>query len=149
MRNFRQGSNRDGFSMENRSGGNRFNRKSRGFKGRRSGGREGFRDRNSGSFERRSPEMHDVTCDKCGKRCQVPFRPSGDKPVFCSECFRQNEGSDSNFSSRNQDKSPQSGISSEQLNKINAKLDKIIQILQDLEMVEENDSDDKEDSEED
>jgi CxxC-x17-CxxC domain-containing protein len=30
-------------------------------------------------------------CSECGVDCQVPFRPSGDKPVLCSDCFR-NEG---------------------------------------------------------
>lgn len=32
-------------------------------------------------------EMFDVICDECGKRCKVPFKPTWDKPVFCSECF--------------------------------------------------------------
>lgn len=32
-------------------------------------------------------EMHDVVCAQCGKNTQVPFRPSGDRPVYCSDCF--------------------------------------------------------------
>ncbi len=32
-------------------------------------------------------EMHDVVCARCGKDTQVPFRPSGDRPVYCSDCF--------------------------------------------------------------
>lgn len=104
----------------------------------------GFRDRPSDRFGgrsrgfgrdsgRRSPEMHNVICDKCGKQCQVPFKPTGDKPVFCSECFKQSNGS------RNRDR--QSGISSEQFNQLNAKIDKIIEILQDLEIdIEEDNS---------
>jgi len=35
-------------------------------------------------------EMYDVTCAACGKETQVPFRPSGDRPVYCSDCFSQN-----------------------------------------------------------
>lgn len=35
-----------------------------------------------------SREMHDVTCDSCGKQTQVPFKPRGDRPVYCSDCFR-------------------------------------------------------------
>ncbi len=31
--------------------------------------------------------MHDAVCGKCGKRCQVPFRPTGERPVYCSDCF--------------------------------------------------------------
>jgi CxxC-x17-CxxC domain-containing protein len=32
-------------------------------------------------------EMHDAVCAQCGKDTQVPFRPSGDRPVYCSDCF--------------------------------------------------------------
>jgi CxxC-x17-CxxC domain-containing protein len=35
-----------------------------------------------------SRQMHDVTCDKCGKQTRVPFRPTGKKPVYCKECFQ-------------------------------------------------------------
>ena len=34
-------------------------------------------------------EMHAVTCDRCGIRTEVPFRPSGGKPVYCRSCFRR------------------------------------------------------------
>lgn len=37
-------------------------------------------------------EMHPATCAECGKETQVPFRPSGDRPVYCSDCFRSNSG---------------------------------------------------------
>lgn len=43
-----------------------------------------------------SREMHDATCSACGKNCQVPFVPSGEKPVYCSDCFQgQRSGSSS------------------------------------------------------
>lgn len=32
-------------------------------------------------------EMFSATCSDCGKNCNVPFRPSSEKPVYCSECF--------------------------------------------------------------
>ncbi|MDD4382252.1 MAG: hypothetical protein PHE21_02825 [Candidatus Dojkabacteria bacterium] len=48
-------------------------------------------DRYSGRRSDR-PTMHDAICDKCGKACKVPFRPSGDKPIFCSQCFEQEGG---------------------------------------------------------
>ena len=32
-------------------------------------------------------EMFSATCSDCGKSCNVPFRPSSEKPVYCSECF--------------------------------------------------------------
>ncbi|HEX2949625.1 MAG TPA: zinc-ribbon domain containing protein [Armatimonadota bacterium] len=33
-------------------------------------------------------EMFTTTCSACGKSCQVPFQPSGEKPVYCSDCFQ-------------------------------------------------------------
>lgn len=38
--------------------------------------------------------LHDVTCSDCGKSCKVPFRPSGDKPVYCNACFANHGGPD-------------------------------------------------------
>ena len=32
-------------------------------------------------------EMHKATCDGCKQECEVPFKPSGDRPVYCKECF--------------------------------------------------------------
>lgn len=46
---------------------------------RRSSGGSGY-----GSSQR---EMHPVTCAECGKQTEVPFRPTGDRPVYCSNCF--------------------------------------------------------------
>lgn len=58
----------------------------------RSGGRGRDRDRGRSGGRSRSGdrEMHEATCDKCGKQCEVPFRPSGGKPIYCSNCFEQN-----------------------------------------------------------
>lgn len=103
-----------------------------GFGGRSSGGGRfggGFRGRDS---ERGPPQMHDAICSKCGKACQVPFRPTGTKPVLCSDCFSAEGGG-------SRGRGAQSGVSSEQLDKMNAKLDKIIKILQELELDAEED----------
>jgi len=32
-------------------------------------------------------EMHKAVCSECGKETEVPFKPSGDRPVYCKECF--------------------------------------------------------------
>ena len=32
-------------------------------------------------------ELVTTTCAKCGKEAKVPFEPSNDRPVYCSECF--------------------------------------------------------------
>jgi CxxC-x17-CxxC domain-containing protein len=44
------------------------------------------------SGARADREMFSATCSGCGKEAQVPFQPSGDKPVYCSECFQQRRG---------------------------------------------------------
>jgi CxxC-x17-CxxC domain-containing protein len=41
-----------------------------------------------GGYERGAREMFAATCASCGKEAQVPFRPNGTKPVYCSDCFR-------------------------------------------------------------
>ena len=45
-----------------------------------------------GSGGRGQREMFSATCSSCGKEAQVPFQPSGDKPVYCSDCFQQRGG---------------------------------------------------------
>ena len=40
-----------------------------------------------GYSERRAREMYEAVCANCGKTASVPFRPSGSKPVYCSDCF--------------------------------------------------------------
>jgi CxxC-x17-CxxC domain-containing protein len=37
-------------------------------------------------------EMFSATCSTCGQEAKVPFQPSGDKPVYCSNCFNQRGG---------------------------------------------------------
>ena len=81
-------------------------------------GKKDFERPNISSEERR---MYEATCDRCGNKCELPFRPRGGKPVYCSDCFRKNEHSDS----RNQ-LSPSSG----ELEQINLKLDKIMRALE-------------------
>lgn len=57
-----------------------------------------MRDFNRRNDNRKKSEMHQVVCDKCGKNCEVPFKPSSDKPIFCDDCFREKNRSNSNRS---------------------------------------------------
>jgi CxxC-x17-CxxC domain-containing protein len=107
-----------------------FNRRrdSRGFGGRRSFG--GNR------------EMHTATCSACQKECQVPFKPTGARPVYCSECYTKNGGGrdtrrSSGFDDRNErpnfrkfNDAPREFQSNSQLDTINSKLDQILRLLQ-------------------
>jgi CxxC-x17-CxxC domain-containing protein len=56
---------------------------------RRDSGKKRF---GGGDRDRGRPQMHDATCSECGRKCQVPFMPSNDKPVYCSECFTNRGG---------------------------------------------------------
>jgi CxxC-x17-CxxC domain-containing protein len=48
----------------------------------------GGSDRGFGGGSGRAPrEMFSATCASCGREAQVPFRPNGTKPVYCSDCF--------------------------------------------------------------
>ena len=40
-------------------------------------------------------ESSTVTCSDCGVECRVPFVPRTNKPVYCSDCFRQHKPDDS------------------------------------------------------
>jgi CxxC-x17-CxxC domain-containing protein len=37
-------------------------------------------------------QMYAVVCYECGKDAQLPFKPSGDRPVYCPECFAARKG---------------------------------------------------------
>ncbi|HEX6489537.1 MAG TPA: zinc-ribbon domain containing protein [Candidatus Dormibacteraeota bacterium] len=44
--------------------------------------------RRSADGGRPQREMHDVICSNCGKPTQVPFVPTGARPVYCLDCFQ-------------------------------------------------------------
>ena len=37
-------------------------------------------------------EMFEVTCAECGQLAQVPFKPTGSRPVLCKDCFDKQRG---------------------------------------------------------
>jgi CxxC-x17-CxxC domain-containing protein len=117
-----------------------------GGRGRSFGGsRGGFGGRDS-----RPREMYSGTCDKCGKQCEVPFRPTEGKPLFCSQCFEQ-QGNASPRSNRSFSNAPSAvasaGVSVEQFNVLSAKVDKILEILESLEVEEDEDEEEEEEEE--
>jgi CxxC-x17-CxxC domain-containing protein len=34
-------------------------------------------------------ELHKVKCSECGRDTEVPFKPSGDRPVYCRDCYQK------------------------------------------------------------
>lgn len=37
--------------------------------------------------------LYNVKCSNCGKDTQVPFQPSGGRPVYCRDCYMQKKNS--------------------------------------------------------
>jgi CxxC-x17-CxxC domain-containing protein len=66
----------------------RAQRRASGIGGGSSYGSGGYGGGGGGSLSRGPREMHDAVCARCGKETQVPFRPTGSRPVYCSDCFR-------------------------------------------------------------
>ncbi len=46
----------------------------------------GYGNRSRG-FRRAPREMFDVVCSACGAKTKVPFKPKGDRPVYCRDCY--------------------------------------------------------------
>lgn len=138
MGNFERGGNRGG-----------------GFRGGDRGGRPDFKRSFGGDRDRGEVTMHKTTCSDCGKSCEVPFRPTGEKPVYCNDCFSsKREGGDreerrprNDFTERsprrefNNDRAPrqefarpqQNGGNDEmkkQLGEISMKLDRLVNAIE-------------------
>jgi len=32
-------------------------------------------------------DMHKATCADCGAECEVPFKPTEGRPVYCRQCY--------------------------------------------------------------
>ena len=48
-----------------------------------------YGNRSSGGYSSARREMFPAKCAECGKDTQVPFQPRGDRPVYCSDCYRK------------------------------------------------------------
>jgi len=134
-----------------------------GSKGGFKGGWNGRSDDRSGSFghkDARPTVLHPAICRSCKKPCEVPFRPSGDKAVYCRDCyagraamggdrskrkdFRNDRGEEKSFASRASLNATSSPVGNsfavnkdneylkKQIEIINAKLDKLTVIVEGL-----------------
>lgn len=92
-------------------------------------------------------EMFKTVCSSCGKECEVPFKPTNGKPVYCSACFdrisprtdaaRPERGGRFERPQRNdrpersefRSQAPREDSNKAQLEALNVKLDKIISLL--------------------
>jgi len=89
-----------------------------------------------GDFKKRDfdrPQVtHKTICSKCGQQCEVPFIPSGSRPVFCRECFQANRISNPGRSENNYsaNRPATQAQYKEQFDLLGRKLDKILELLQ-------------------
>lgn len=93
------------------------------------GGRRG----GYGRGDRRDKQMFETVCSNCGKNCKVPFRPTGEKPVYCSDCFEKlgDRSKGRSFDkSRRDERKPRDDQYRVQIDTINTKLDQILSLLQ-------------------
>ena len=79
--------------------------------------RPGGRDFEKSHFQEK--RLFSAICTECGSKCEVPFRPTGGKPVYCSNCFRK--GDTTGDKGTEQFKG--------QFDIVNAKLDTILNLL--------------------
>ena len=106
--------------MKNFSGNSDF----KNFNGRSFGDKKRFGGRRANFNDDR--RLVDAVCDSCGKPCKVPFVPTGEKPVYCDNCYRQFGGKE-----KNQERGGKFGSSkSINLSEINKKLDRILELLE-------------------
>lgn len=126
----------------NDRGGNRGG----GFRGGNGGGgRPSFGGNRGGN--RREVTMHKAVCDECHKSCEVPFRPSSDKPIYCNECFSGKRGNEAPRHEFNNDRGPKRDFNnkpffskpaqtsvgndmSKQLSEMNSKLDRLVSAIE-------------------
>ncbi len=111
----------------------------------------------SGSRDGARSEMFSATCAQCGKSCEVPFRPTGERPVLCRDCFggkgdrpERRDGrrdssprsfdrtrSSESFSSQKlQDPDPRIDELKSQIESIEKKLDSILEIMKGQDLAE-------------
>ncbi len=130
-------------------------KKTGGFKGkpdfkRSDSGRPSFGSRRPEFGRRESngerPQMFTATCDECHKQCEVPFRPSGSKPVYCHDCFGSKKEARGDYAKRESSGYPRREFSApapsvnavpdnrigdlkKQMDAMNAKIDMLLEIV--------------------
>jgi len=132
MGNFQGGGNRGG-----------------GYSGGGGGGRPSFQRKSFGGD--RDNTKYKAVCDECHKECEVPFRPSSDKLVYCNDCFSNKRKDDDRAPRRDfGDRGPKRDFNNrpaqpsfskpaggqddvkKQLSDMNVKLDRLVSALEKL-----------------
>ena len=81
-------------SSEKPSGGSNYSKHSQRFNDSQRFGR-GHQDNN---YRERS--FTKAICAECKAECEVPFKPTGDRPVYCKECFAKRKEGGGSFKAK-------------------------------------------------
>lgn len=107
---------------------------------RRDSGRPNFGNRQGGGDRDFDRPKFKTVCAQCGKNCEVPFRPTGERPVYCNDCFGANKNSGNDFK-QSEPSRPSVGAFSREtedrrlddikrlLDSVNSKVDSILQTI--------------------
>lgn len=76
-------------SLMNQSGSPRSGKSQFSHQGNRNSGR-GFK----------SHGLTKATCSECNSICEIPFKPTGNRPVYCSDCFSKHKKSNPSTNNR-------------------------------------------------
>jgi CxxC-x17-CxxC domain-containing protein len=87
-----------------------------------------------GGYTKKPFETFEAECENCGVTCDLPFKPTNGKPVYCRDCFKKNndrDGRDDDFAPKKSSysSSASKGPSADDLKAIHEKLDKIMEAL--------------------
>lgn len=75
-----------------------------------------------------SRPMHKANCAECKRNCEVPFKPTGSKPVLCRDCFSVAKGSGEPRGFKNANKphpAPQTSFEERQLRDLKSQLESL------------------------
>jgi CxxC-x17-CxxC domain-containing protein len=81
--------------------------------------------------DREEMQKFDAVCSKCGKACQVPFRPSNTRPVYCKDCFGAPQSAKEKSNSFPIHEGKSVADLTRQIAAMNTKIDTMLRILQD------------------
>lgn len=42
-------------------------------------------------FSNNNRQMFKINCSECGQETEVPFKPDGQRPVYCRECYQKHK----------------------------------------------------------
>lgn len=99
-------------------------------KGFSRGGDRGF------GGDSRPVQLFSATCAQCRKVCEVPFRPNGEKPVFCRDCFGGKKDSGRDFAPVPRSAPAYAATNLDDLKRqvdaMNKKLDTVLQLVESM-----------------